>query len=321
MKNSSFISDSVFELSLYYTQKQNKTKRLFFKCLDHNKDEEYFKKELEKIWGNDEEEYIAKQITIFREQLHKEHTSTKLGTITIAGLAITKKLIDETNKQFMTKKIKEYSIRIKSPLLKADKQEYLKKLVPKYTSDTKGYYSQGKLVRNVSPRTYNSMIYNTTLTRNGWIQTLNDGSDTDQELYYIPFHNFSCPYCMQYQEKIMTRDECIRLLGTDNEGSEEILHPNCKCVLAFYNNQRLKYVDLLKGAEEYAIRQRVNSLTLSKSEILSDIKIQKSLGNQDSVDKLNARRNQINREIREQKNKLDTREKQIQVEAIKRIWR
>ena len=320
MKNSSFISDSVFKLSLYYTQKQNKTKQLFFKCLDHNKDEEYFKKELKKIWG-EETEYIEKQITIFREQLHKEHTSTKLGTIAIAGLGITKQLIDKTNQQFIDKKIREYSVRYNSPLLKTDKQDYLKKLVPKYTNDTKGYYSQGKLVRNVSPRTYNSMVYNTTLTRNGWIQTLNDGADLNQELYYIPFHNFSCPYCMQYQEKIMTREECIRILGTDNENSEELLHPNCKCVLAFYTNQRMKDVDLVKGAEEYTIRQRMNGLTLKKSEILSDIKIQKSLGNQDSVDKLNSQRNKINKEIRKQKSKLDTREKQIQVESIKRIWR
>lgn len=320
MKNSSFISDSVFKLSLYYTQKQNKTKQLFFKCLDHNKSEEYFKKELEKIWG-EETEYIEKQITIFREQVHKEHTSTKLGTITIAGLGITKQLIDKTNKQFIEKKIKEYSVRNNSPLLKTDKQEYLKKLVPKYTNDTKGYYSQGKLVRNVSPRTYNSMVYNTTLTRNGWIQTLNDGKDLDQEFYYIPAHNFSCPHCAEHQEIPMTREECISILGTADEGSTELLHPNCKCVLAFYEGQKLKNINLGQIEEEYHIRQKVNSLTLSKSEVLSDIKIQKSLGNQDSVDKLNARRNQINKEIREQKSKLDTREKQIQVEAIKRIWR
>lgn len=321
MKNSSFISDSVFKLSLYYTQKQNKTKQLFFKCLDQNKDEEYFRKELEKIWG-EETEYIEEQITIFREQLHKEHTSTKLGTIIIVGLGITKQLIDKTNKQFIDKKIREYSVRINSPLLQTDKQDYLKKLVPKYTNDTKGYYSNGKLIRNVSPRTYNSMIYNTTLTRNGWIQTLNDGEELNQKLYYIPFHIFSCPYCMSYQERIFTREECIRMLGTDNEGAEEILHPNCKCVLAFYDNDNpLREIDFAKGEEEYHIRQKVNSLTLKKSEIANDIKIQKSLGNQDSVDKLNTQRNAINKQIRKQKEKLDTREKQISVTAIKRIFR
>ena len=320
MKNSSYIADSVFELSFYYTNKQNKTKELFFKCLNEGKSEKYFKEQLKKIWGNDYK-FIEKQISEFREMIHKENTGKELLEFTIVGLSLTNKLIEETTKQFIDKKIREYSIRFKSPLLKEDKQEYLKKLVPKYTSDTKGYYSNGKLIRNVSPRTYNSMVYNTTLTRNGWVQTLNDGLDLGQELYYIPFHNFSCPYCMQYQEKIMTRDECLRLLGTADEGSEELLHPNCKCVLTFYNNQRLKDVDLVKGAEEYTIRQKMNSLTLNKTEILSDIKTQKYLGNQDSVDKLNDRRNKINREIRDLKSQLDTKEKQIQVEAIKRIWR
>ena len=257
MKNSSFISDSVFELSLYYTQKQNKTKRLFFKCLDQNKDEEYFKKELKKIWG-EETEYIEKQITIFREQVHKEHTSTKLGTITIAGLAITKQLIDKTNQQFIDKKIREYSVRYNSPLLKTDKQDYLKKLVPKYTNDTKGYYSNGKLVRNVSPRTYNSMVYNTTLTRNGWIQTLNDGADLNQEFYYIPAHNFCCPICASYQGRIFTREEAIETLGEADEVEGDILHPNCKCVLTFYQNQPTPRLNMAQVEEE--ISEIINNL-------------------------------------------------------------
>ena len=53
MKNSSFIAESVFEMNLYYTRKQNQTKELFFKCLNEGKSEEYFKEELEKIWGKD----------------------------------------------------------------------------------------------------------------------------------------------------------------------------------------------------------------------------------------------------------------------------
>ena len=318
MKNSSFIAESVFEMNLYYTRKQNKTKELFFKCLNENKSEEYFKKELEKIWGTDNSKYIEDQITIFREQIHKQNTGLKLGAITLVGLGVIKK-INDTNKQYLNKKIKEYTIRVNSPLLENDKQDYLKKLVPKYTNDTVPYFSNGKKIRDVKPSTYNSMSYNTTLTRNGWVQTLNDGLDLDQELYYIPFHNFSCPYCMQYQEKIMTRDECIRLLGTADEGSEEILHPNCKCILAFYTNQRMKDIDLVQGAVEYNIRQKVNGLTLKKSEINTDIKIQKYLGNQDSVDKLNSQRNALNKQIRDLKSQLDTEEKQKQVIAIKRL--
>lgn len=318
MKNSSFIADSVFEMNLYYTRKQNRTKELFFKCLNEGKSEEYFKEELEKIWGNDNSEYIENQITIFREQIHKQNTGLKLGTITLVGLGVIK-LINDTNKQFLKKKIKEYTIRSGSPLLKSDKQDYLKKLVPKYTSDTVPYFSNGKLIREVKPSTYNSMSYNTTLTRNGWVQTLNDGQELNQMLFYIPFHNFSCPHCMQYQERILTYNEAKRYLNDTEEGATEILHPNCKCTLAFYNNNKLKSIDYGKGEEEYHIRQKVNSLTLSKSEINTDIRIQKYLGNQDKVDELNTRRNALNRQIRDLKSQLDTEEKQKQVVAIKRL--
>jgi len=318
MKNSSFIAESVFEMNLYYTRKQNKSKELFFKCLNENKSEEYFKQELEKIWGTDNREYIEKQITIFREQIHKQNTGLKLGAITLVGLGIIK-LINDTNKQYLNKKIKEYTIRTNSPLLKEDKQDYLKKLVPKYTNDTVPYFSNGKKIRDVKPSTYNSMSYNTTLTRNGWIQTLNDGRDLDQMLFYIPYHNFSCPYCMSYQERILTYNQARRYLNDTEEGATEILHPNCKCVLAFYNNNILKTIDYGKGEEEYHIRQKVNSLTLQKSEINTDIKIQKYLGNQDSVDKLNSQRNALNKQIRDLKNQLDTDEKKKQVVAINRL--
>ena len=246
MKNSSFIAESVFEMNLYYTRKQNQSKELFFKCLNENKSEEYFKEELEKIWGKDSQDYIESQITIFREQIHKQNTGLKLGAITLVGLGVIK-LINDTNKQFIKKKIKEFSIRSNSPLMETDKQDYLKKLVPIYTNDTVPYFSNGKKIRDVKPSTYNSMSYNTTLTKNGWVQTLNDGKELNQLLFYIPYHNFSCPHCMMYQEKIMTYDEAKRYLNDTSEGATEILHPNCKCTLTFYNNNRLREIDYGKG--------------------------------------------------------------------------
>ena len=43
--------------------------------------------------------------------------------------------------------------------------------------------------------------------------------------------------------------------------------------------------------EKYKIRQQVNSLTLEKSRIATDMKIQKDLDNEEAYDKLNQRRN------------------------------
>ena len=48
------------------------------------------------------------------------------------------------------------------------------------------------------------------------------------------------------------------------------------------------------------------------------MRIQKSLGNQDEVDKLNQTRNRINKEIRELKEQLPTAELKKQVVAINR---
>ena len=317
MKNSSFIAISVFALNMYYTKKQNKSKEKFFEYLDKGISPEEFEQELIKVWGKDNSKYIKEEITKFREQVHQENTNSKLdlSKVTLAGLGVTS-IINETNKSFLEKKVKEYTLRFNSPLLKSDKQEYLKKLVPKYTNDTKGYYSQGKLVRNVKPSTYNSMVYNTTLTRNGWIQTLNDGEE--DQLFYIPAHNFCCPICASYQGRIFTREEAIETLGEADEVEGDILHPNCKCVLTFYQNQPTPRLNMAQVEEEYNIRQKVNGLTLKKEELLTDIRIQKGLGNQDQVDKLNQQRNKINSQIRELKNKLDSEEKQKQVTAIYR---
>jgi hypothetical protein len=317
MKNSSFIAISVFALNMYYTKKQNKSKEKFFEYLNKGISPEEFEQELIKVWGKDNSKYIKEEITKFREQVHQENTNSKLdlSKVTLAGLGVTS-LINETNKSFLEKKVKEYTLRFNSPLLKSDKQEYLKKLVPKYTNDTKGYYSQGRLVRNVKPSTYNSMVYNTTLTRNGWIQTLNDGEE--DQLFYIPAHNFCCPICASYQGRIFTREEAIETLGEADEVEGDILHPNCKCVLTFYQNQPTPRLNMTQVEEEYNIRQKVNGLTLRKEEVLTDIRIQKGLGNQDQVDKLNQQRNKINSQIRELKNQLDSEEKQKQVTAIYR---
>ena len=66
------------------------------------------------------------------------------------------------------------------------------------------------------------------------------------------------------------------------------------------------------------VRQKVNTLTLRKQDILTDMKIQKRLGNEDEVDILNQKRNKINKSIRELKEALPTEELKKQVVAINR---
>lgn len=329
MKKSS-IAEKVFNVNLNYVRLQNKTKELFFKCLDENRDLDYFKAELTKIWGNVDYSYLQEQLNEYDAEIHEINTGENkedykkdknyVKYLALVPLATIKKV----DNKFQEVKTREYSNSTKSIVYKKDKQEYLKQKVNRYNDDIVPYYSQttGKLVRYVQPSTYNAMIQNTNLTRSGWNTTLNDGDELDQEMFYIPGHNFSCPYCVEHQEKPMTKKEVIDLIGIGEEASGDILHPNCKCELAFYDKGtklfRISKKQKAQYEEEYEIRQKVNTLTLSKERVITDMKIQKSLGNQDEVDNLNNTRNKINKEIRDLKEALPTTELQKQVVAINR---
>lgn len=325
MKNSS-IADKVFAVNLNYVKLQNKTKELFFRCLDEDRDFEYFKAELEKIWGNVDYSYLEEQIAEYQAEIHEKNTSqekTKKGITKGLFALVPLLVIMNTDKKFQNVKLREYTNSLKSYAYKSDKQEYLKLKVKKYNNQIVPYYSQttGELVRYVQPSTYDAMIQNTNLTRSGWNQTLSDGDEMEQTMFYIPGHSFSCPHCLEHQNKPMTREDVEDFIGKANETSGDILHPNCKCELVFYNwNTKIKDYKYSNSEleEQYQIRQKANTLTLRKEEILSDMRIQKSLGNQDEVDKLNQTRNRINKEIRELKEQLPTAELKKQVVAINR---
>lgn len=329
MKSSS-IADSVFNVNLNYTKLQNQSKELFFRCLDEGRSEEYFAQELRKIWGNNDIKYLENEIAEYRAYLYEEHTGKEMTPekkekIEVVDVIKITGAIVLANELFKKAKEKEYKLRLNSYGYKTNKEEYLEKLVPKYTNDIKPYYRQGEpktrenLVRYVSPNTYNSMVYNTVLTRNGWIQTLNDADEMDIEYLYIPSHSFSCPYCAEYQEKPMTLKQCYDLLGTADEQEGDLLHPNCKCELVFYDKGiKLKRLNMIKVEEQYHIRQQVNSLTLKKEELLSDKRIYKRLGSQEDIDKTNQQIKKVNSSIKELQSALPTTELKKQVVAINR---
>ena len=110
------------------------------------------------------------------------------------------------------------------------------------------------------------------------------------------------------------------LVGDVETREGDILHPNCKCILLIYDAAKKGKSKLTEGEKEeyYHIRQKVNTLTLEKSRLLTDMKIQKRLGNMDEYDRLNQKRNQVNAQIRELKDSLPTTELKKQVVAINR---
>lgn len=327
MKNSNFIAESVFNVNLNYTRLQNKTKELFFRCLDENRPYEYFKAELEQIWNGIDRTYVDQQLAQYEEIIHERNTG-KREEVEIKKddwvfPLVPASVVIAVEKKFQKVKEKEYKNSTKSYAYKKNKDEYLKLKVAKYTNQMVPYYSQttGELIRYVQPSTYSAMIHNTNLTRSGWNTTLKDADETGNTKFWIPYHSFSCPHCVSHQNRILTKREILDIAGQVDEASGDILHPNCKCEITFYmndtkfNKPKYSYGEL---EEQYDIRQKVNSLTLKKEEIATDMKIQQRLGNQDEVDKLNQQRNKINKEIRELKEALPTDSLKKQVVAINR---
>ena len=77
MKNSNYISESVYRVNVKYNQLQNKTKELFFKYLDEGRDTEEFKEALEKIWGNIDYSYFQDELDEYAEIIHEYNTHGK----------------------------------------------------------------------------------------------------------------------------------------------------------------------------------------------------------------------------------------------------
>lgn len=332
MRNSSeFINASVFRVNQKYTNLQNKTKELFFRCLDEGRDLSYFEAELDKIWGKLDRSFMQNELAEYEAIIHENNMAMLQIQETTPKEAkkdnnffsmVAAAVMLATEKKFTNYVKRDYKRTLKSPAYKTDKGQYLKLKVNKYKDDKiiPYYDKNGNVIRHVTPATYNSMIHNTNMTRTAWNTTLNDADYLGYTEFYIPYHSFSCPHCIEHQNRTLTASEVMDLVGAAEEAEGDILHPNCKCVLLIKNG-RIKTNNRYSAGEKeefYHIRQKTNTLTLEKSRILTDMKIQKGLGNMDEVDKLNQKRNQVNAQIRELKDMLPTEELKKQVVAINR---
>ena len=338
MKNSNeYINKSVFKVNQDYTELQNKTKELFFKCLNEGRDVDYFEKKLEKIWGKAPHDYLVSALNEYSQIIHENNMEmlqeTEYGennekAITSFLLMASALLILKTEKKLKEYNVTQYKKTLKSPVYKSNKTEYLSKKVAKYNSQVVPYHLKNGKVRHVEASTYCSMIHNTNMTITAWDTTLNDADDLGYVNFYIPYHPFSCDECRWHQNRVMSKEDVIDIIGyvADETSGErvrsgELFHPNCKCELLIYRPGTAFNTPSFSDSElneQYHIRQKLNSLTLEKSKIASDMKIQKGLSAFDEYDKLNQKRNKINKSIRELQEQLPTRSLQKQAVAIYR---
>ena len=101
----------------------------------------------------------------------------------------------------------------------------------------------------------------------------------------------------------------------------DILHPNCKCTISIYWSdtqiQSISYSPM-EIDRQYKIRQKINGLTLERSNLRTDIRIAKGLNDYEKVDKYKAKVSAINSNIRSLKSELPTSSLQKQATAINR---
>lgn len=338
-KSSEYIAKSVFNVNAHYTKLQNETKYIFFKCLNENLSKDYFKKEIYKIWHNVDHKFMDKQINTLQQMVWENNVSLAIdkGRMQDKYIPTEKwtindeyfKLVPESQfrayeRSFESEVVRNYD-RSQQSIEGQDKDTYLQKKIKTYNKEvnqTIAYFHNGEPISHVQLSSYLSMLHNTDLTRAGWNQTMSDSEKLGIDLFIIPYHPFSCLDCWQYQNKILTRNEVERIIGATAEEQEgDIIHPNCKCTLAlFWDIDQIQEVTYTSDEieEQYYIRQKVNSLTLEKSRIATDMKIQKELGNEEQYDKLNQQRNVVNSKIRDLKKELPTQSLQKQVGAINR---
>lgn len=341
MKNSSqYIAKAVYSVNAYYTNKQNKTKLLFFKCLKEKRSNDYFKTELHKIWGDVDHKFMDKQVDKLMGMVHSTNVeeAINIGRLEKAfketeDWVIDKEYFKLTPEEYFQKFEKKFEqnvqkvyARSKNTVKDFESETYLEKTLENYDKTINQrvtYFTKaGEPLRQVQLSTYLSMVHNTNLTRAGWNQTMFDSERVGNEYFIIPFHPFSCPHCFQFQNRPLSRFEVENIIGVEAVEQEgDILHPNCKCTLSIYwdsSQIRVQNQTEEEVAELSKLRQKVNGLTLEKSRLLNDVKIAKELENEAVADSARKRINAINKTIREIKAGLPTEALKKQITAIKR---
>ena len=349
VKSSEEIAKYVYLVNVRYTKKQNKTKEIFFKYLEENKSKQEFEKAISKIWDNIDHRFMDQQIKKLQKIVNENNViqavnigrmnrvpsykNTEYWVIDNEYFRLTpESYFKEFDSKFKRNVVRNYE-RSQIALEHYDTDTYLAGKIDTYNKSVNQvitYFSKsGEPLRKVQLSTYLSMIHNTDLTRGAWNQTMSDADKLGATRFIIPFHPFCCPECFYYMNRPLSRFDVEQFIigGLDIEEftsgsiSGNILHPNCKCTLSIYwSDTQLSNITYnpLEIETQYKIRQKINGLTLERSNLRTDIRIAEELEDYAKVDKYKARISTINHNIRNLRNELPTSSLRKQVSAINR---
>ena len=154
---------------------------------------------------------------------------------------------------------------------------------------------------------YNSMLYNTNLTRSGWNRTIYDSNLLEKELLYLPAHTFACPLCMPYQGKVYSKEnksgytqDGVKYYPQEMAIAGGVGHPNCRHQWTLYwSEDQLQKNDYNseEWVEKYKAKQKNRAIERKISTITNDRKIYRKIGNYEEVDKANQKINALKSKI------------------------
>lgn len=309
-----FIEDSVYYAKIEYYKLINKTKILFFESLKQKKPANYFREKANEIWGNVDHTYMEERIKELEKMVSAKNMKNQLIINPNAKFNEVFKLEPESKLINIEKQYEEVVNRYYKGRLKTinngfvDEEEYLTKLVDKY-DDMQSiipYYNKDGSIRcyhNIA--SYNSMVYNTNLTKAGWNRTLYDANLLGNDLVYLPAHPGACPLCMQWQGKVYSISGKSFIYPKQSDAIDGgVGHPNCKHEWVLYWDksqlQEDRY-DSPEWEEYYERKQKIQSLELERTNLKVNKKILEDIGNYGEADKVQAKIKKLNSKIKELK--------------------
>ena len=324
------IKSSVYEYKKETTRFMDRSKTLFFLGLlvgygyvkfSQKLDEEYedYQKEIDKITSNgynfvsntmktaDEYKYTSKDKVIDIGELNDLLNKFKLDvesskTADDRYLKLIKGYYKDTEKTI------EYfkgDISLKEYLAKrVDQFDKLEKTVAYYNKD-------GTIRAYFDIASYDSMVYNTNLTRSGVRESIKACIKLGNDVVYVDPHEFACPECQIWQgrfyslsglteefngEKILPLEVAI-----EGESGVGLLHPNCSHIIrpAYPTDEESDKYSSEEWEEKYDTKQKIQALELKKSRLKSDNKIYKELGDESAIDRNKQKIRNINEKIKE----------------------
>lgn len=324
-----FIDKKVWDCTLKYIRMMRITKEKFFESLKDSKSVERYASEISKLWNVDHS-FMTDAINELSIMVKDRDVSLALkygDDLTQRSIKLQNTWQEYNNidyqvyklnperdftlmeQRYVNRHISYYKNQLKAVDNALDKDSYLSTIVSKYDKIDKSipYFSHttGQIVSYQTIATYNSMLFNWNLTHSAWNRTEYDSKLLGNNLWYLPAHPYACPHCMEYQGKVYTTDPKDKRYPQKEDAIRGgVGHPNCKHVWTLYWSKEQIQEDKYNSAEweeKYRNEQKLQSLDLEKSRLLSDRRIYKSLGDEAKVDEITSKI----KAIREKKKQID----------------